>query len=267
MKAQLHLDEDNPFGLLGVRRSDNGIPSASSSHVGGAEMIYKVSCSIFLLASAVLAQQQILPGTVASAAAPGPSGESSAPSFNAATSSSSYARQPITAHERVQWAVKGTIGPASLTAGLFSAGWGTLFDQPKTYGPHWQGFGDRYGMRLSGLALSNSMEAGLGAIWGEDPRYKRDEGAPFFDRLGHAAKMTFMAQNRDGSVMPAYARFIAIPGSNFISNAWRAPGDDTAGNAAVRIGLGFFSRFGSNTFDEFWPDVKHKIFHRASATE
>ena len=117
-------------------------------------------------------------------------------------------------------------------------------------------------MRLSGLAVSNTMEAGFGAIWGEDPRYTRDAGAPFSHRIGHAVKMTFLAENRDGNVMPAYARFIAIPGSNFLSNAWRAPGDDSAGNAAVRTGLGFFGRLGSNTFDEFWPDVQQKLFHR-----
>jgi hypothetical protein len=226
-------------------------------------MFCKASCFILLFCSAVLAQQ-LLPGTVASAAAaPDPGdGSSSQSSFNAASSSSSDAHPEVNARQRIQWALNGTLGPASLTAGLFSAGWGTLFNQPKTYGPHWEGFGDRYGMRLSGLALSNSMEAGLGAIWGEDPRYKRDAGAPFFHRLGHAAEMTFLSQSRDGGVMPAYARFIAIPGSNVISNAWRAPGDDTAGNAAVRIGLGFLGRFGSNTFDEFWPDVHRKLFHR-----
>jgi len=240
-------------------------------------MIYKLSCSILLLASSVLAQHQLMPGTLASnvapdlgaatdpGVAPGPNANAdpnaSTSPFNAANSSSSDARPPITAKDRIDWVVKGTIGPDSLVAGLFSAGWGTLFNQPKTYGPHWEGFGDRYGMRLSGLALSNSMEGGLGAIWGEDPRYMRDAGAPFMHRLGHAAKMTFMAQNRDGGVTIAYARLIAIPGSNFISNSWRAPGDDTAGNAAVRIGLGFFGRFGSNTFDEFWPDVHKKVFH------
>jgi hypothetical protein len=228
-------------------------------------MFCKVGCSVFLLASAVLAQQQLLPGTVASTTGPDPAAESS--SFNTASSSSSDARQPMTARERVQWAIRSTIGPASLTAGLFSAGWGTLFDQPKTYGPHWEGFGDRYGMRLSGLALSNSMEAGLGSIWGEDPRYRRDgDESPFLHRIGHAAKMTFMAQNREGGVMPAYARFVAIPGSNFISNAWRAPGDDTAGNAAVRTGLGFFGEFGGNTFDEFWPDVHRKLFHHGHSS-
>jgi hypothetical protein len=106
------------------------------------------------------------------------------------------------------------------------------------------------------------MEAEFGAIWGEDPRYIRDAGAPFGHRLGHTVKMTFMAENRDGKETLAYARFIAIPGSNFISNAWRAPGDDSAGNAAVRTGIGFLGRWGNNTFDEFWPDFKHKLFHR-----
>lgn len=211
-----------------------------------------------------MAQQKLMPGTVASTAVPETSGETP---FTTANSSSSDQRGPITARERIDWAVKGTIGPESLAAGLFSAGWGTLFNQPRTYGPHWEGFGDRYGMRLSGIALSNTMEAGLGSIWGEDPRYRRDAGAPFMDRLGHAAKMTFYADYNDGRQRLAYARFAAIGGSNFISNAWRAPGDDSAGNAAVRIGLGFFGRFGSNTFDEFWPDVKHKVFHTAPTVQ
>jgi hypothetical protein len=108
------------------------------------------------------------------------------------------------------------------------------------------------------------LGAGLGAVWGEDPRYVRDRGASFGHRLGHAAKLTFMAENRDGNVMPAYARFIAIPGSNFLSNAWRAPGDDTVERATIRTGLGFLDRFGSNVFDEFWPDFRQKLFRRSA---
>ena len=222
-------------------------------------MICRVSCSIFLLASAAIAQK-VMPGTLASTTGPDSDEGASSSSVDRAATSSSDARRPITAKERIQWVVKGTLGPESLAAGLFSAGWGTLFNQPKTYGPHWEGFGDRYGMRLSGLAVSNTLEAGLGAAWGEDPRYVRDAGAPFKNRLGHAVKMTFMAEGRDGQLMPAYARFIAIPGSNFASNAWRAPGDDTVNRASIRTGLGFLGRFGSNTFDEFWPDVKQKLF-------
>lgn len=226
-------------------------------------MMYKLSCMLALLASAATAQK-LMPGTLASAVGPASDTEAASPSFNAASTSSSDARQPITARQRIDWVVRGTIGPESLAAGLFSAGWGTLFNQPKTYGPHWEGFGDRYGMRLTGIVTSNVTEAGLGAIWGEDPRYTRDEGAPFGHRLGHAVKMTFLAQNRDGRLMPAYARMIAIPGTNFMSNSWRAPGDDTADRAAIRTGLGFLGRFGGNTFDEFWPDVQRKVFHRGA---
>ncbi len=99
--------------------------------IGGAEMICKVSCSIFLLASAVLAQQRLMPGTLASTAVPDSDGEASTSSFNPASSSSSDARQPITAQERIQWVVKGTIGPEGLAGELFGAGWGTLFNSPK----------------------------------------------------------------------------------------------------------------------------------------
>ena len=229
--------------------------------LGEAEMIYKLGCSALLLASAVLAQQTLLPGTLASAVVPDTE-ETTASSFNGASSSSSDARRPITGKERIDWVVKGTIGPEGIAGELLGAGWGTLFNSPKVYGTHWQGFGDRFGMGVAGNAVSNTLEAGFGAIWGEDPRYVRDPEAPFMHRVGHAAKMTFMSQDRDGKPMLAYARFIAIPGSNFASNAWRPTGDDTADRAMIRTGLGFLGRFGNNTFDEFWPDFKQKLFHR-----
>jgi hypothetical protein len=230
------------------------------SRLGGTEMIRKVSCSILLLASIAMAQQ-LMPGTLASTVKADSYEGASSSSLDAAATSSSDARQPITAKERVQWTVNTTVGPEGLAGELFGAGLDTLFNSPpKQYGTHWQGFGDRLGMSVAGNAVSNTMEAGLGAAWGEDPRYFRDGGGSFGNRLGHAAKMTLMAEDRNGNLMPAYARFIAIPGSNFLSNAWRAPGDDDVNRATARTGLGFLGRFGSNVFDEFWPDFKQKLF-------
>lgn len=176
--------------------------------------------------------------------------------------SSSSAPEPITAKERAKWALEGTFGPASLTGGIISAGWGTLLNRPREYGPHWDGFGDRYGMRLTGIATSNAMEAGLGAIWGEDPRYVRASGENFGGRLGHAVKMAFVAQNKNGRLMPAYARYAAITGNNYLSNTWRADSEATLSRASVRVGIGFLGRIGSNIWDEFWPDVKQGLFHR-----
>src|SRR6185369_13554166 len=125
---------------------------------------------------------------------------------------------PLDGEGRFKWIVKSTVGPVSLAAGTVNASWFTLFNEPEEYGPHWEGFGKRYGIRTAGVATSNVMEAGLGAFWGEDPRYPRAPGQPFKSRMKNVMKMTFIARTHDGGTMPAYARFVAIPGSNFLSN-------------------------------------------------
>lgn len=80
---------------------------------------------------------------------------------------------PISGEERLQWIAGRTVGPGGLIGGVFSAGFSTLGNQPEEYGPHWAGFGKRYGLRLTQVGTASVMEAGLGAMWGEDPRYVR----------------------------------------------------------------------------------------------
>jgi len=178
-------------------------------------------------------------------------------SLTAQTNVTGY--QPLSGKGRIKWAAVGTVGAPSLAGGLVSAGFGTAIDRPEEFDTHWNGFGKRYGMRLTGVATSNAMEAGLGAIWGEDPRYPRAAGQPFGRRIGHVFKMTVMAPNREGLIEPAYARFAAISASNALSNAWRPDSDVTAQRTGIRIGLGFLGRLASNAFVEFWPDVKDRF--------
>lgn len=167
----------------------------------------------------------------------------------------------ITPQQRFNWFVTSSVGPTSLAAGLFTAGFGTARDTPEEYGPHWEGYGKRYAMRFTGIATSNAMEAGLGTLWGEDPRYFRDPGHPIKTRIGHAMKATFTAYDREGNVMLAYARYIAIPGNNFLSNTWRADSEANSKSAAIRTLYGVLGRMGGNAFTEFWPDLKKLAFH------
>jgi hypothetical protein len=165
---------------------------------------------------------------------------------------------PITGAERVSWAVKYTIGPATLLTGVMSATYGTVLNRPKVYGESFDGFARRYVVDLAGVATSNVMEAGLGMIWGEDPRYHRSEGT-VRERFHRTLKMTFLSENRDGSMMPAYARYIAIAGSNVLSDTWRPPGDRGRVSTIDRIGEGFGGRLLENMWEEFWPDVKQHM--------
>ena len=169
---------------------------------------------------------------------------------------------PITAGQRFQWWLVTTFGPESLLTGTLSAGLGTARDKPPEYGPHWDGFAKRYGMRFTGVASSNAIEAGLGSIWGEDPRYVRDATLPFKHRIVNVFKYSFFARNREGDTVPAYARYIAIPGNNFLSNTWRVSSESNTSAALSRTGYGILGEIGSNAWAEFWPDVKQRVFHR-----
>lgn len=170
--------------------------------------------------------------------------------------------EPITTHERFQWALEQTIGPEHIVSGFFVAGFGTARDAPHEYRGTWAGFGKRFASREASVTLSNTMEAGLGAFWGEDPRYFRDAGLPFGHRIANVVKQTFLARRTDGEFHLAFARYGAITGSNFISNSWRPGSESDTSHALSRTGFGFLGRFGSNAWDEFWPDAKQRIFHR-----
>jgi hypothetical protein len=153
----------------------------------------------------------------AGGAQPGAPGEFARPGNDIAGTPGSVSR-PLSREERVHWFLNATAGPKSLGAGVVSAAWGTGFNNPEEYGPHWDGFAKRYGMRLTGIATSNAIEAGLGSFWGEDPRYARAGEGSVWSRISNAARMTALAERADGSAAPAYARYAAISGSNFLSN-------------------------------------------------
>jgi hypothetical protein len=163
---------------------------------------------------------------------------------------------PITPKERLNWFVRSTAGPESLLlAGPFSAGWGTAFGNPPEYNNSWEGFGQRYGMRLTGVSTGNAMEAGFGAIWGEDPRYFRAPDKPFKKRVVNVIDLTFRAYHPDGERHFAYARSIGNVGNNFLSNTWRVPSESDWQSALIRCLGGIGGRAASNAFKEFLPDV------------
>lgn len=176
-----------------------------------------------------------------------------------------YAQEPyttISGKDRVKRAALVTIGPQSLLVGTLLAGIDTAQNTPHEYGPHWDGFAKRYGMRFSGVAASAAMEAGLGAMWGEDPRYVSDPSLAFKGRLRNIFVMTVAARDRDANLRPAYARFIAIGGSNFLSNTWRADSEANTSDALTRIGYGFLAKIAGNAWLEFGPDVKRVVLRR-----
>jgi hypothetical protein len=155
--------------------------------------------------------------------------------------------------QRMLWTARTTFGPSNITAGLFTTGLATLRNRPVEYGTHWDGFGKRNLVRLGGALTSTLIEASIGSLWGEDPRYRRSESRSPHLRLWHAVRMSFLAYNRDGKLRPAYARFAAIPVSNALVNQWRPESQRNPAQTSARISMGFTTHIISNLFTEFRP--------------
>ena len=167
---------------------------------------------------------------------------------------------PITGAQRVDWTVDGTIGRRSLTVvGPLATVWQTGFDSPEEWGRGAPGIAKRYAQREADVAISNTIEAGLGALWGEDPRYIRSGRKGIWPRARYAMKTVFLAQRRDGRLKPAWGRYAGNVVNNLIENAWLPPSATTPGQTAWRSGLGLVGRLGGNAWEEFWPDVARRF--------
>jgi len=168
----------------------------------------------------------------------------------------------ITPSESLHWFLTSTIGPAHMAGVAFLSAGGTGVNRPWEYGPHWDGFANRFGMGLAGSATGNAMEASVGLLLREDPRYFRVPQQPSKSRVANVARLTFLARNESGRSEPAYARYIGIVGSNFLSNTWRVHSEANAQDALLRSSEGFAGRMAANAFKEFWPDFKRYVRHK-----
>lgn len=168
----------------------------------------------------------------------------------------------ITPSERVRWFVTSTVGPAHMAGVAFVSATGTAVNRPGEYGRHWGGFVNRLGIAMSAGATGTAMEAGVGLIAREDPRYLRTPQRVLKSRFGRVAVFTFLARKEGGQTKPAFARYIGIVGGNFLSNSWRVHSEGNVKGAILRSSEGFGGRAVANAFTEFWPDVKRYMFRK-----
>lgn len=155
-----------------------------------------------------------------------------------------------------------TIEPTSFGKSAFTAGIAHLQNSPEEWGQGWDALGHRYGHRLLNRGVENMIGFGVAAALHQDGRfYRRGEGA-IGGRLGHALKQCFITRTDSGGRSFSVWRFAGNYGSQFVSNTWRPERQRGVGTTMLRgtISIGFDA--GSNTFKEFWPDIRRRIFKR-----
>lgn len=171
--------------------------------------------------------------------------------------------KPLTGKERFHLYLNQTfIPPQAILGPLFSS----AIDQINHDPPEWKlgaaGYGRRFASRLGTNFVSNSIQAVGAAALHEEPRYISSSSKNFFRRSGHALLFTLVTYDNSGKVTPAIANIGSTYAASMISTYW-LPKRYTALGDGVRDGniqMGFNGLF--NLFEEFWPDIRKKIFKR-----
>lgn len=166
---------------------------------------------------------------------------------------------PLTVRARARYTARRAFSPENFALGIFTSGIQTWRDRPEAWGRDWEGFAQRFGMRMSRSFLSNGIEFGVGAAIGTDPRYRRLGQGSFGSRVKYALGGSFYHYDTQGRRVPAFSRFAGIAGSNIIVNHWMPPGDDRKQDILRRCGQQVAWHVGWNVFREFLPDIKRKL--------
>lgn len=212
-----------------------------------------------LRAAACLFLFTAVPVTAQSEGAGSATAGHAAPPDHAAAYVANYRSKRMTFEDRMRWAAGNAVSPRRFAGNAISSALGTWANSPVEYGPHWDGYAKRVGLRLSTGATGLLTEAAIGALWNENPRYVRARGEPLRARFSNVFKQVILSKNFEGKYVPAYARYVSTASNHFLTNAWRPDSHATVGRAVTRIQLSFVDRIISNTLNEFGPDVARAV--------
>jgi hypothetical protein len=135
-------------------------------------------------------------------------------------------------------------------------------DQFPSFGQGVFGFAKRYGVAFGNHAGSDYLTGAVFPILlKEDPRYFRMGKGGFFRRFFYAASRIPVTRTDKGTNRFNFSEIIGNAAAATLSNVYLPHGDRTPSYSAETFGLFLGSDALVNIAKEFWPNVRHKLFH------
>jgi hypothetical protein len=118
---------------------------------------------------------------------------------------------------------------------------------------YWRTFAD-------GVSGTFFTEAIVPAITHEDPRYYTMGEGGFFRRTGYAISRTFITKTDSGPNSFNWSEVVGNGLEAGLSNAYYPPEERGLSQTARNFGTQMESAVLNHVFQEFWPDIRKKIF-------
>jgi|GEM_PF-878689 len=187
---------------------------------------------------------------------------------NYRTASSCEEGTPIGAGRKLNIALKDSFDYPLVLLSAAYAGLNQLTDDEPSFGQGVKGYAHRLATNYADQAVGNMLTEGfLPALFHQDPRYfRRGPAYSPWRRVFYAATRVIVTDSDTGHKQFNYSEWIGNASAAALSNLWE-PDDRNASANALKLFEYVGTDAVSQILKEFWPDIKHKLFHRGDATE
>jgi len=181
------------------------------------------------------------------------------PNYRTANESAVYV--PITVKQKFIIASKDSFDYPLLGLAAFIAAEGQVTNGNPSFGQGWAGYGRRVGTSYADQAIGNMMtEAIFPSLLHEDPRYFRRGYGGVWSRTFYAATRVVVTKTDSGGSRFNFSEVLGNATGTAISNAYYPDNRNVADNVE-KLGMQIGIDAVSQVLKEFWPDIKHKLFH------
>jgi hypothetical protein len=171
---------------------------------------------------------------------------------------------PINAKHKILIAAKDSFDYPLVGVAAVFAGLGQLENQDPSFGQGMAGYAHRWVTNYADQAIGNMMSEGfLPALLHEDPRYRRlgaGRGTAKY-RVWYAMTRVMVTRTDSGGTRFNFSEWGGNAVGVAISNTYHPDGRDVEDNVTKLLTQVATDAI-SQVLKEFWPDIKHKLFHK-----
>jgi hypothetical protein len=170
---------------------------------------------------------------------------------------------PLSPRQKFWLATEGSFDYSSFISVGIQAG---IEQATKTYPEFHQGaagFGRYYWHAFADAGVENYLTGAiLPTMTHEDPRYYTLYRGGFFHRTGYATSRLLITRNDTGAARFNFSEIFGSGVATVVSSRYYPIQERSADEILERWGSQLLNDGVGNVFQEFWPDINHKFFHR-----
>ena len=171
---------------------------------------------------------------------------------------------PLSTREKFELASQDSLTDySSFTWAGILAGQAMILNSDPELGHGMKGYGRYYWRTFTdGVSGTFFTEAIVPAITHEDPRYYTMGKGGFFRRTGYAISRAFVTKTDSGGTSFSWSEVGGNALEAGLSNAYYPPQERGLSQTAGNFGTQMESAILNHIFQEFWPDIRRKLFRR-----